>query len=176
MGPLRCYLGYCHLSFIMSEMTKICTFDSMPLPHLSTKAEILIKHQQRVLRHTACAPHTSDTLSHVWHSAILAVWLLRHIYNRFRCKQYGTGVCLTFLNWTCEWQHSLIERLLTGFFCDWGICSILLHCAVLSLLPLRCSEYPCGVRSASQNIALRQKSAHTIPEQSLHTGEATFRL
>lgn len=72
--------------------------------------------------HTLLTP-----LTHCHMCDILAVWLLRHIYNCVRCKQYGTIWCLPHLpeqkraqDCMCEWQHGLMERLLTGFFCNLG--------------------------------------------------------
>lgn len=108
-------------------------------------------------------------LTHCHMCDILAVWLLRHIYNRVRCKQYGTIWCLPHLperkraqDCTCEWQHGLMERLLTGFFCNLGhqqCAATLGHVVPFSL---RCSEYLCPVWSATQNFALKQKSAPTF--------------
>lgn len=93
----------------------------MPLPLQSTAAEIMIKHQLRFLRRSACAPHTSDTLSHMW---------LRHIYNCVRCEQYGTMWRLPHLrerkmfSALHVWMAVRMERLMTGFFWNSGASAV----------------------------------------------------
>lgn len=126
----------------MIERTKVCTFASMLFPHQSTAPEIVPQHRRSLLRHATCAPHTSDTLSHVWHFNSVTV---NPDPSLCYSKQYGKIQCLCHLPerkrarcYRWEWQHILMERLLTGlviwgtFHLQWR-CYTGTHCASLQL-------------------------------------------